>query len=54
MKEFVRVKELIQWLQEASDENAIVCTSEEGNDYPIEYSDLSDGEYDGIPAVFIG
>lgn len=54
MDEYVRVKDLIEWLQ-GIPENAIVCSSEEGNDYPIDYSDLSIGEFDDETfAVFIG
>ena len=53
-EKYIQVKDLIQWLLENAPEDAIVCSSEEGNAYPIAWTDLDIDGYEGKYAVFIG
>ena len=54
MSEFVRVKDLIEWLQEVPDENATVYCFEEDSAYPIRLEDLHIDEYEGQYYIYIG
>lgn len=58
MEKYITVNELIYWLLHHVPEDAIICSSEEGNAYPIDWSDLSYANekegYDGYPTVYIG
>ena len=53
-EEYVYVRDLIQWLLDNAPEDAIVCSSEEGNPYSIYRNNLYVDEYDERDAVFIG
>ena len=52
--EYVYVRDLIQWLLKNAPEDAVVCSSEEGNAYSIHWNNLYADEYDERCAVFIG